>query len=60
MHRFYNAYTGINNQGRNVYVQSGIQNGPNIIDLSDLPAGTYHYTLYDEKRELHSGIRVKM
>ncbi|MBK9152211.1 MAG: T9SS type A sorting domain-containing protein [Saprospiraceae bacterium] len=49
-----------NSQGRNVYVQTGMQNGPNMIDLSDLPAGSYHYTLNHENRVLHSGSWVKM
>ncbi len=46
--------------GRNLYVQHGIMNGSNTVDLSGLSSGTYIYKLYQGRKEISSGQWVKM
>ncbi len=46
--------------GRNVYVQDGITDGNNAMDLSALQSGTYVYKIYQGGKEVSSGQWVKI
>ncbi|MCB9310681.1 MAG: T9SS type A sorting domain-containing protein [Lewinellaceae bacterium] len=47
-------------KGRNVYVHTGIGDGENILDLSNLSAGTYIYQVYSDGKTAGIGSFVKV